>query len=459
MINKTKHKFANGTVKTQVRVMQSYRPYPGTSPKQRTIRDFGYAEDHEDQELFWREVNACNDELVIDKTQSISFPISMTIDLGVRQSVNYGFKFLDSVYELLHGKDCVWQSEQLKYLAADQILYGGSLKEAVERLPQYYGMFAQPVTAKDLYEELGTYGKNLFEVQKFLDKRIRKLTGKGLPEILCMDEGEEPSPPRREKDATFRMTFFCDDEWKPRFFVPALTDADEFENARRFHDGMDTFRIKRTRAVTRVSGIGELTDLEGSWIGVGKVPVNADGTLQRPDGEETVGEKSSARRLIVPDDLRKSELPNEKEVLYILDGSMSDKAALQVYDAYACCEHTLRTVIPDYDAKMSFINTQDRINGMFLLHLLCAVMIRLIQLGMGRDRIPAGRIRDALREANCIVIDRGGYVMLLDMSGKPGAADDYRLIQKAFHTDFYYAFSKQETFNRFFTDMKLKFDN
>ena len=105
------------------------------------------------------------------------------------------------------------------------------------------------------------------------------------------------------------------------------------------------------------------------------------------------------------------------------------------------------------------------------------VILRLIQNGMGTERLSVNRIAEALRGANCL-LERGGYVFLLDVGGKiqyeeipdrksgklvPGlkfssedqVALDYRRIQETFGTDFYYAYAKQEDFKRFFKEMKL----
>ena len=63
MIRKDKKTFKDGTVKTQIRVTEGYRPYPNSSPKQRTVKSFGYLEEQTDLEAFWNEVNACNNSL------------------------------------------------------------------------------------------------------------------------------------------------------------------------------------------------------------------------------------------------------------------------------------------------------------------------------------------------------------------------------------------------------------
>lgn len=56
VIRKDKHKFANGSYKTQIRVTEGYRDPVTGKPKQKTIKSFGYLEDNENQEAFMQMV-------------------------------------------------------------------------------------------------------------------------------------------------------------------------------------------------------------------------------------------------------------------------------------------------------------------------------------------------------------------------------------------------------------------
>mgnify|MGYP001460051469 CR=1 FL=1 len=60
MIRKDKHKFKYGT-RTQIRVVEGYRPYPGGPVRQKTIKNFGYLEDQENQEAFMKMVIEYNE--------------------------------------------------------------------------------------------------------------------------------------------------------------------------------------------------------------------------------------------------------------------------------------------------------------------------------------------------------------------------------------------------------------
>lgn len=50
MIKKKVVKFKDGSSKTNVRVLISYRPGPREKPKQKNIKNFGYLEDYPNQE-------------------------------------------------------------------------------------------------------------------------------------------------------------------------------------------------------------------------------------------------------------------------------------------------------------------------------------------------------------------------------------------------------------------------
>ena len=49
-----------GRLKTQIRVVESYRPSGEKSPKQRTVKSFGYLEDQPDPVKFMAEVELFN---------------------------------------------------------------------------------------------------------------------------------------------------------------------------------------------------------------------------------------------------------------------------------------------------------------------------------------------------------------------------------------------------------------
>jgi hypothetical protein len=84
------------------RVVEGYRPAPGLPPKQRTIRDFGYLEDQADQDSFMQIVKDFNENY---KEKNVPLRIEATGTAMVyseeNRRQNYGYKFLESVYDLL----------------------------------------------------------------------------------------------------------------------------------------------------------------------------------------------------------------------------------------------------------------------------------------------------------------------------------------------------------------------
>lgn len=175
----------------------------------------------------------------------------------------------------------------------------------------------------------------------------------------------------------------------------------------------------------------------------------------------------------------------EKDALYdgyfaIITSELDYDAAKirSVYHGLWRIEESFRILKSDLDARPIYVNTRKHIRAHFLICFTALVIVRMIQHYMGEERLSAERIAACLREANCL-IERGGYVRLLDVGGKikyqeifdqkkgkqvpslkfstqDQVAQDYQKIQKTFGTDFYYAYAKQEDFKRFFSEMGLK---
>ena len=92
--------------KTYIRVMESYRPGPGREATKRTLKSFGYLEDQADPEAFMREVEAYDADP--GNREQIS---SNKMYSGQNRLYNYGYKYLESVYNLLGISDFIQQYE------------------------------------------------------------------------------------------------------------------------------------------------------------------------------------------------------------------------------------------------------------------------------------------------------------------------------------------------------------
>ena len=76
-IKKTKHKFADGSVKTQIALVESYRPGKGQNPRTRTIRDYGYLEAQEDPDRFLAEL-----QQYVKEQREANQKIALNIDMN-----------------------------------------------------------------------------------------------------------------------------------------------------------------------------------------------------------------------------------------------------------------------------------------------------------------------------------------------------------------------------------------
>lgn len=142
----------------------------------------------------------------------------------------------------------------------------------------------------------------------------------------------------------------------------------------------------------------------------------------------------------------------------------------EVYSGLWKIEQSFRIMKSDLEARPVFVSTPEHIRAHFLICFAALLMIRMVQHAMGEDALSAERLARTLNAANCKV-RRGGIVELDDVGGsmafvkrknKTGGmvdtlafsdedeiAQDYRLIQKSFETDFYDVEVKQEVFGRF----------
>ena len=192
MIRKDKKKFKDGTVKTQIRVTEGYRPYPNAAPKQRTVKSFGYLEDQDDLETFWKEVNDCNNSLKKKRDLRIEIPVSEMMYSENNRLLNYGYKFPESVYNLLcigtfiedYQRRCGFRgkyslNEVFRYLVIDRLIYPSSKREAASRLLNYYGMMSE-FELSDIYRALDQFDGFFYDLQQYLNEKVAALTGRRL---------------------------------------------------------------------------------------------------------------------------------------------------------------------------------------------------------------------------------------------------------------------------------------
>lgn len=187
MIRKDKQKARGGQVKTYIRVVEGYRPAPGRPSKQRTLKSFGYLEDQADPEAFIREVEAYNADP--SNREQIS---SNKMYNGQNRKYNYGYKYLEAVYNLLGIPEFIRNyvtrtgfrgnyslDDIFKLLVLLRILAPDSKRASAQRQGAFYGWDPQ-IELPNVYRALDHIDAFGVDLQQHLDERIKALIGRDL---------------------------------------------------------------------------------------------------------------------------------------------------------------------------------------------------------------------------------------------------------------------------------------
>jgi len=193
MIRKDPRQNAAGIIKTQVRVVESYRPGKGAPPKQRTIKDFGYLEDQSDPKAFLEMVEQFN---ATYKEQNVPLKIEKYATEMMyseeNNKLNYGYKYLEAVYSLLKIDEFIDEfikekkyrvkysvSKIFKFLVLLRILNPDS-KRATFQLKNGYYQMDSDYELEDIYRSLDKISDFETELQYHLDKTIKQTIGRDL---------------------------------------------------------------------------------------------------------------------------------------------------------------------------------------------------------------------------------------------------------------------------------------
>jgi len=189
MIRKDKIKKANGTIKTEIRVVKSYRPGPGLAPKQITVKSFGYLEDQPDQKAFMEEVIAFNESITKgDKKKSIviTIPLDRKNNELSNKKFNYGYRFLESIYDKLDISNFFDSvdfrgdyslNEVFQFLTLRRIMNPCSKRATLQEVKQFYNK-EYNFTLADTYRALDKFSDVSIKLQKYLNDKIKTLVGR-----------------------------------------------------------------------------------------------------------------------------------------------------------------------------------------------------------------------------------------------------------------------------------------
>jgi transposase len=181
-----------GVLKTHVRVVEGYRPGPGMPTKQRTIRSFGYLEDQKDPEAFMAMVEEFNANFKEDVPLRIEVASNALMYSEGNRRQNYGYKFLEAVYELLQINSFIKRYEKVhrfrgdysldsifKFLVLARILSPDSKRASCQMKDGFYGMRTD-FTLQDIYRSLDHFADFSVELQRHLNERVKETLGRDL---------------------------------------------------------------------------------------------------------------------------------------------------------------------------------------------------------------------------------------------------------------------------------------
>lgn len=187
MIRKDRQKSRDGQIKTYVRVVEAYRPAPGKPSRQRTLKSFGYLEDQPDPEAFMREVEAYDADP--GNREQIS---SNKMYSGQNRKYNYGYKYLEAVYNTLGIPELIRQYEEqsgfrgnysldeiFRLLVYLRILAPDSKRASAQQQNAFYGWDVR-IELPNVYRALDRIDEFGIGLQQGLDARIRALIGRDL---------------------------------------------------------------------------------------------------------------------------------------------------------------------------------------------------------------------------------------------------------------------------------------
>lgn len=183
MIRYDKHKRKDG-IKTQVRVVEGYRE--NGKIKQRTIKDFGYLEDQDNQDEFIAAVKLFDENYKKEKLSIKKNTRKKFFEDNSSTKYNYGYKFLSAIYDSLelnkffeniNFKGDYDLNSILKYFAIQRILNPSSKRHTTQIMGNFYNSSIDFELA-DVYRSLDKFSDLNVDIQKYINDRIVKMIGR-----------------------------------------------------------------------------------------------------------------------------------------------------------------------------------------------------------------------------------------------------------------------------------------
>lgn len=184
-IKKSRHKFADGSIKTQITLAETFRPGKGLPPKTRTLKNYGYLEDQPDQEKFMHDL-----ETLVEQSRKSGQQFELSIDTDrlinnpSNRDLNFGALVIKKLYEQLKIPEFIRMHRSSKakydlnailcYLTCMKIIFPDSKRATYMNSKHVYGMDIC-FDLQDVYAALTEICNLRFELQGHLQKEIRHL--------------------------------------------------------------------------------------------------------------------------------------------------------------------------------------------------------------------------------------------------------------------------------------------
>lgn len=179
---------ADGSFKTEIRVVKSFRPGPGQNPKQITVKSFGYLEDQTNPISFMKDVETFNDSIKGNKKKNIliTIPIDRKNNDQANKKYNYGYRFLESIYDRLEisrffdsvdFKGDYSLNDIFQFLTLRRIMNPCSKRATLQEIKQFYNK-NYTFTLADTYRALDKFSDVSVRLQKYLNDRIKEIIGR-----------------------------------------------------------------------------------------------------------------------------------------------------------------------------------------------------------------------------------------------------------------------------------------
>jgi transposase len=472
MIRKDLKTFKDGSVKTQIRVVEGYRPGPGLPPKQRTIKDFGYLEDNENQEEFMAVVAEFNASFKKDVSLRIEVPSNAKMYCGTNRRHNYGYKFLEAVYDKLeigafiddYVKKNRLKNEYspayiFKFLILTRVLFPDSKRASCQLKDNFYGL-KMDFTLQDIYRALDHFAVFETELQRYLNEKIKSTIGRDMSyaffdvtnyffEIDFPDkDGLRKRGVSKEHrvDPIVGMGLFMDANGLPvsMSIFPgntseSLTLRPIMADIKKSY-GLDRLIVVADKGLNSSKNIDEIVNNGDGYV-VSQVLRGKKGQryqVQLFDEDGYVSSKDGAYKYKLYEEeytaINKSgekEHRNRKVLIYwdeddaMYDGyfciitserEYGEREIRRAYNGLWRIEQSFRMLKSDLYARPVFVWTSEHIRAHFLICFVSLLIVRIIQHMMGEHALSSERIARALNTATCQTL-KGGIVHLDDVGG------------------------------------------